>query len=198
MMTRKYTVNKYTSMSTMSQDIAKIEQEKVSNINDDKQMNINLKITKNKIENENEKIQNNSSNMILLSPKNIDISASWGHLANLKNNLEKNKNRLNNYKHSLPLKDQNNHISNENTFNSFMINPHFYNRHNYGDSTSKNEVIKYVITKRNRRVRFKEKFEMIIEVESYKIYNENLYMKGLNIVKTGGKKNFCKDFCNIL
>lgn len=76
MMTRKYTVNKYTSMSTMSQDIAKIEQEKVSNINDDKQMNINLKITKNKIENENEKIQNNSSNMILLSPKNIDISAS--------------------------------------------------------------------------------------------------------------------------
>ena len=54
-------------------------------------------------------------------------------------------------------------------------------------------------SKNKKKLKFKEKFLDIVEVESYKVFNANMCFSDLEFVgNSDNRKNFCRDFCVIL
>lgn len=144
-------------------------------------------------------------------PKNVKL-----HILNKNNNENNyqgfidnphyNSNNNQNYNSSYILKEQQNlknifeqiNFSNNKLQNYKNANNEFINQRNTNEQQQNMKNIKNKKQKKTKRVKFKNQFLDIVEIESFKSFNANMCYSDLEFVDTAERKSLCKELCTIL
>jgi len=177
---KDFSEEEISAISNVFRDKSHLEEEKIINIPNDREKRKNEISNKNELNRDNKlKINNKYNNH---------------HYQDLIHNPNENTNNNYNSNTNLNAYDDKKLFENRNIIEyEGYINPHTIQMVNPNEQKRLNKI-----QKETKRVKFKNHFLHVVEIESYKSYNANMCYSDLQFVDTAERKSLCKELCLIL